>query len=150
MIVKQETRYIADDGTRFTDRLKCIAHEDLLTRVTWVMANLPAKARIPHGKFRWVNPDAAQQAALEILRLARPYCGELAKWIDSTIAGLEGRGDVVHPSWAHRAISDCCPSPLVSAWSRLYCIDAEGREWDQPYFAEHPDEGDGEWDGVSE
>ncbi len=30
---------------------------------------------------------------------------------------------------------------LHRAWYRVYCIDASGREWGQPYFALHPTEG---------
>ncbi len=47
--------------------------------------------------------------------------------------------DTIHPmSFAMRLLSEAGPSLLSGAWHRLAMIDAEGREWGQPYYAEHP------------
>jgi hypothetical protein len=37
-----------------------------------------------------------------------------------------------------RWIDDAGPAPINRAWGRLMCIDKRGREWEQPYFVNHP------------
>jgi hypothetical protein len=136
------TIYIANDGTRFDTEPEAIAHDALIVEVDGVMAPLGPKVRIPHGQ--WVRRDAAvaRTTQLALLRVAQRYTDH--KWLAQTIETIE-RGEKCHPSWAARIIGECCPGPVYSAWCRLWCIDAEGREWDQPYFVEHPDEGTGEF-----
>jgi hypothetical protein len=43
--------------------------------------------------------------------------------------------DKIDLSYVGRLISDYNIGPLNSAWYRLQCIDKEGKEFGQPYFA---------------
>ncbi len=47
--------------------------------------------------------------------------------------------NTVHPSWILRMLDGSCP-PLERAWSRILCIDTEGKEWGQQYYATHQNE----------
>lgn len=47
-----------------------------------------------------------------------------------------------HPFSIIGRILDDMGGPLNAAWGRLMCIDEQGREWPQPYFALHPEDPD--------
>ena len=47
----------------------------------------------------------------------------------------------IHPfSWAGRFLDECAPKTVNHLWWRLMCVGADGYEYEQPYFASHPEE----------
>ena len=58
------------------------------------------------------------------------------KWVQETIDNPNS-----HLSWVTRAIGDSdCPHTIYRMWSRFTCIDKEGREWGQPFYATNPNQ----------
>lgn len=59
-------------------------------------------------------------------------------WYDDQKATYNTDFMQVHPSWFLRLL-DGSDISLEKAWSRLACIDNQGREWGQQYYANNPD-----------
>lgn len=132
------TKYVAYDGTEFNVKTACIAHEHLCANVDAIMSALPERpddedCRFSNGHgYLQHNLVTLNATRIALLKLAQPYAPD-PPWIQQTIDGL------VHPSWAGRLINDACPRPIYKAWRRFMCIDAQNREWGQPYYANNPD-----------
>ena len=61
----------------------------------------------------------------------------LAAWLAGIKASGASEADVHPRSWAGRFFDDS-GGPLADAWARLSRIDERGREWQQPYYVDHP------------
>jgi hypothetical protein len=149
MRVSHETWFIADDGSRFEDADKCGAHEALCAKLTAALAPLGARPDIDHGTYVKHDPEVVRGVTISILLIAKDALGESRiSWIDDTLESLragsvKGDDNWKHPSWVGRLLSDH-GGPLSDSWWRISCTDEHGREWDQPYFANNPDRGNGE------
>lgn len=135
------TRYISDDGNTFYDEVSCRKHELLLAEVGAIMARLPS---LPDNEdYKFGNGGGYIQHDVETFMSVRRQLLELAntiephKWFTDAIE----KGLDVHASWPGRLISDM-GGPLNKAWYRIMCVDKLFREWGQPYYAEHPNEGE--------
>jgi len=144
--VKEQTIYIADDGSQFDARDRCAAYEDVLAHVRRIMAPIP-DPDMEHGTYVQHDPDTIRSAKLALLRLAEPYTRPCLKWVGNAIDAIERcEEDAVNCTWTMRAIDECAPNCVASAWTRLCRIDPDGRDWQQIYFRLNPDEGEGEAD----
>lgn len=132
------TKFKADDGAEFDTEAKCIEYEALAAEVAEVVSILPARPDDDGCQFSngsgYLQHDAAQlkKARDALLRIGMRYMTN-PPWFQQT------RDGEAHPSWAGR-LMDECPRPLSRAWYRFQCCDIQGREWGQPYYANHPDE----------
>lgn len=129
----------APDGRVFTDRAAADEHGLQLAQVERILSGLrPRPKKMGHGTYTQQPIDAVWAARAEIVR----HAPELEPWRTETLALIEKRTLPQH-SVIGRALDGGDPFSL--AWSRLECIDAVGREWEQHYFALHPEKGAGEW-----
>lgn len=84
------------------------------------------------------DPEIVEKFAIAICEKAKTYfkSGDYDKHFDYRPVNRYG--------FIGRLLDDCSSSnkefaKLSKYWSRLMCIDTEGREWGQPYFAMHKD-----------
>jgi hypothetical protein len=131
------TQYVADDGRIFQDYAKCLAHEQLVKRLTEATSVLPPRCHtIPtHGYIQ----HSTEQLNLALQRvwgiILDEYGDEYPEWRDMLPAQA-------HPgSLVGRVLYDS-DSPIdVLAYRRFACCDFRtGREYQQPYFVQHPAE----------
>lgn len=113
--MKEITRYESNEGSVFLDKDAAIQCDAMETDV---------KSEL----FRIADQD-----------------GVLKRWIDSQRKD-HGKTDEdlirnTHCSWFSRML-DGSHRPLDKGYYRLQCIDAENREWNQPFFAANPGEGE--------
>lgn len=80
-----------------------------------------------------------ERARVSILKIGQRFT-TFPAWLQQTIDSPE----CCHPSWVGRLIDDACPRPVKSAWFRFQCIDKQGREWGQPFYANNPDKASGQ------
>lgn len=136
-----ETWYTADDGARFPSESAALAHEAKCADVKRILAPLGTAP----DSSDFSNGGGYVPHLPETVRVVRAELGALTikhhPWMGESLNKHPGTHLAdVHPSWWGRMI-DGSDDVLHRAWSRVYCIDASGREWGQPYFALHPTEG---------
>lgn len=91
--------------------------------------------RFSNGHGYWQHrPEDVHKVKSAILSIAATDAPSFAATFDKIRAGF------CRESHATRIIDECCPRPVWRAWHRLWCIDADGKEWGQPYFAMNPSE----------
>ena len=138
-------KFKADDGAEFNTEAACLEYEALGAEVAEVMATLPARPNDDGCRFSngegYLQHDAAtlHRARVSILKIAQRFASN-PSWIQQTIDDPAG----CHPSWAGRLIDECCSLPVSRAWYRFMCIDKQGREWGQPYYANNPEKASGQ------
>lgn len=135
--MKSIVKHIADDGTEFSGIKECEQYELLCQRVASVMALLPTRPdeieyQNGRGFILHSKPDL-NRVRIELLDIFEEKINH--KWISETKANP----DDVHPSWVSRLISDFGVKCFCDAWYRFLCTDKTGREWGQPYYADHPE-----------
>lgn len=126
--MKQVVRYQSDDGTIWLTEGEALKRDSL-------------RAKIKEG-LSWLKScnessfeGYYQQSLLQVSKV-RILAIELSR--------EEYKSDVwdvapekIDPGMAMRYLPDYCP--INDLWSRLQCIDDKGREWEQPYYVNHPD-----------
>ena len=125
------TQFKARDGKTFETIESCFEHERLLVRLGEIMSKLVPTPKndnckfVNGGGYIQQNPQIVKKVRAEFLELTETLLG---KKITSPILG--------------RYLNDTSDNEAVyKAWCRLYCIDSQSREWGQPYYAHHDDEG---------
>jgi hypothetical protein len=133
--MKPIIKYRADDGSEHDNEAQAIERDKLCAEVAEVMGLLPAKpndtgCRFANGHgYIQHDPATALRVRHAILTIAARLCNH--ELIAQAIADPVG----VHASWPGRIISESCPHPVWVAWERFSCMDAQWREWGQPYYA---------------
>lgn len=140
--MKTITKFVANDGTEFTDPKDCAAYDELIRDVAALAGPLGPD---PHDRrgcafsngdgYVWHNPQVVRRVGIALLRKASETCG--ATW-KARFNELADKYDEAHPSHAARWMDEVAPKPLAKAWARIYCIDKQGREWGQPYYCMNP------------
>jgi hypothetical protein len=139
--MKTILKYVAYDGREFIDQTACQEYEDNCRAADLAVSRLPPRPKGDGCAFE--NGHGYIQHDRETFLKVRRLLLEQAKkesphaWIDQAIAD-----ETVHPSWAHRWISECCCGQLGKAWYRILCTDSQFREWGQPFYAANPDKGE--------
>ena len=132
------TKFKAIDGKEFNTKNECIDYEILIDKVNKIMSLLPH----PIDDDSFFNGGGYIQHCKANVKLSRinllNLYGQYIKhpWIQQSIDN-----DKIDPSLVSRLLSDCNINPFIKSWNRLSCVDAKYREWGQPYFAQHPEEG---------
>lgn len=130
--MKTVTKYQARDGREFACEETAKTHEGVLDRIDKIMSTLPARpddCEFSNGRG-YIQHDwmAVTNAKNHIIDL----------WHGDEKIKLDAKMYPAPHSIIGRFFDDA-NSPLRDPWYRLMCIDPLGREWDQPYFALHPD-----------
>ena len=129
--MKTVTKYQTTDGREWKSRDEAKKHEDLCLQVEEAMKPLgDIPEEVSRGKG-WIQHDleTVWQAREDILVICREQ-GYAEHYPAFNTPGREA-----HPlSVIGRVLNDN-GGPLNSAWNRFMCIDPQGREHQQPYFA---------------
>lgn len=137
-MMRQIAKFVADDGAEFETIEECAAYEALTAEVAEVVSLLRPLPKLPGCSFEngagFIRHDPVtfrrvRRTLLQIANRIHPH-----DWFTKSMDD-----ESIHPSWACRMISECCPRPLDRAWMRIYCTDKQYREWGQPFYAENPD-----------
>jgi hypothetical protein len=129
-MVKAITKYAARDGSEWRNEADAATREALLDEVEAVMRPLGERPKLDSRQYVQHHPATVISCRVEILKLC---ARELP---DYEVFRHEPPEDV-HPRSIAGRILDDCGGPLSEAWGRFACIDAAGREWQQPYFVAH-------------
>lgn len=139
------TRYKANDGSEWQSEDDCKFRDSMIAEVNVAMSVLKATPTECNWKGYIQQDASAVKRCKEILFAIANREGVLKWWIDrqkqehgKTDADLIGS---THASWFGRML-DGGHDPLWSAYSRLCAIDKDNREWNQPYCATNPGEGE--------
>lgn len=138
--MKQITKYQASDGTEFYAKKECSDYEALIERINFIMARLKPLPEDKNCDFS-NGGGFVQQSELSFKSVKFDLLCEIKKHINHKWVEHTMNDEGVHLSYVGRLISDKDIRPITSAWYRLMCTDKQYREWGQPYFAEHPEEG---------
>lgn len=143
--MKVVTKYVCDyDGKEFDADYECFEYEKKCGLVEQTMKALePRKLRetsflngegyIQHDK------DAVISARNNMYVLSLLFCGEcksLREAISSAVSNSCSPNNTIVSRW----ISDSNSDYYRQCFNRFLCIDDQGREWGQPYFANNPHE----------
>ena len=127
--MKSVTMYEAEDGTKFNDIDECQKYERLLTDIEVVMSGLHPTPKddgcsfANGGGFLQQDPNVVINAKERIPEIYAKYTGQ------------------ENPGWHGRCFCDSGITPIYHAYSRIACVDGDGREWGQQYFTNNPHEG---------
>lgn len=134
--MKIVNKYESTDGLTFESAESCMKHEEGLFACAKIMIDLPERP----DDINFSNGEGYVQHDIELALTVRNELLSLAKthydhraFDEVKEYGLEARGSIVG-----RLIDDACPSCIKDAWYRFMCIDNNGREWGQPYYASKP------------
>lgn len=132
--MKAIIQYKSEDGKIFNSEGECEKHESLVEKLALAMTPLgPESKAVSDGKG-WVQHDPANvsKAKKFILQLARPiFAGNYPKITEA----IDNNPDSIHPGSIVGRILDDMDTPVNDGWRRLYRIDSQGREHQQPYYA---------------
>lgn len=131
------TMFKARDGAVFPDFYGAEQHEKKLDAIGGIQSILkPVPKRNFSNGEGFVQQDYA--ALLEYKRqILRVMAEKDSKWQEF----VDNPEKVHRQSIVGRVLSDS-DQLLYGAWYRVMCIDDKCREWGQPYFANHPEEGE--------
>lgn len=133
--MKEVVKYQANDGTLFNDRAECVSRDELIEIVDMIMCQLPDRPDDTSfsngGGFILHDMSRTKLVRMQLLLEIKKHITH--NWVDQTI-----ENDGAHPSAVAGLLDDYNIKPLRDAWFRFLCIDKEGREWGQPYYATNP------------
>ncbi len=135
--MKAITVYKSIDGSRRDTPEQALERDVLCALIAAAMiplGKIPSGTNFGNGEGYIRHSDViVEQVKVSLIGLSRPL---LEEWMSTQKKqNLMDR----HPSWFVRMLDDRA-EPLERAWTRLWCIDNQFREWGQPYYANHPNE----------
>ncbi len=137
-------KWQAIDGSEWITADEAVARETLLHSVAVALASLGERDKRLENNEGYIQHSeyAVRAAKLAVHEIAK--AGALKWWFDEQ-REKHGKSDEdlalrVHVSWQMRMLDGDC-EPLNRAYFRLSTIDDQFREWQQPYYANNPDEG---------
>lgn len=136
------TVYVANDGEQFSTPEKALERDQLIEDIDAVMSALKPTPRSSFEGYVQQDKASVEQVQRGLYNLLLKY--EVISWwinrqkndFKKTDKDLIG----THPSWFLRMIDGTC-RPFERAYGRLYRIDSDYREWEQPYYAINPGTG---------
>lgn len=134
--MRTEIRFVARDGAEFRTEGAAVEHEALIAACDYAL--LPLGVREIEGLRG--GAGYVQHEMADFVEAKRRLLGLLAAAFPTY--GYESLDPAtVSPMGSVGRVASEAAAPLAKAWGRLGCIDAQGREWEQPYFALHPGTG---------
>jgi hypothetical protein len=129
--MKEVSLFQAEDGSRFENLKEAKKYEAILNQV-----NAIPFLNYEDDNCSFANGGGYIQQSKGIIKMAEDKLLELAnEWFKPEKPFTNPRGIV------GRYCCDSNMKALNRLYSRLQCIDSEGREWGQPYFANNPGKG---------
>lgn len=131
---KEVILFVTDDGREFHDREDAKKHDALLKKIQQIQT-LPPRRNIPSGKWIQHPIEQYRKWRIALVKLTMEYLPRLHTDVDPM---------KIHPfSSMGRCVNDSGLELLRNEWGRLQCTSDDGREYEQPYYALHPDKAEG-------
>lgn len=124
--------YVADDGSRWDTPGLCEKREQENAETAPLLAVLGEACQLDENQYVQHDPEAIRRVAIACCRLAakRYKRGDIGALLAKIEAGQTwGDGSIL------ARIADDSGGDINRLFGRLACIDLQGREWQQPYFA---------------
>lgn len=133
--IKTIQQFTCSDGAKFLDKDEAEKHEAEYQLVKPILDRFPKGPNLERGTYRQHNIETLRQLKRDLFKLVLGKVGDdFPKW-----KGVNP-DDVRPDSVVGRVMSDY-GGPIASAWCNLGVFNFTlGREYDQPYFANHPEE----------
>jgi hypothetical protein len=139
-MAQRVTRYRSTDGELWIDEADADARDLLIAAVDRIMGRLEPASDRPGSPFNLgrsfvqQDPDTVREVKAELIRLSEEPLGwwfesRKEKGVDPSDIDVK---DIVQMIEGH-------DPPLLRAWGRLWSIDAESREWENPDIANNPE-----------
>lgn len=125
--MKTITMYESDDGGLFRDLGACLKRDAEVAICRAVLSPL-GDVRLEHNEYVQHDPAVVVAVRAAFVRAA-PL--KTANGYAEALRAIES-GATLATSLIGRLLD---AQPWDRAWGRLCCIDEQGREWNQPYFA---------------
>lgn len=133
--MKKITIYQCEDGTRFDTEAEALKYESYIARAKKIESHLISIGRdLYYNEYIQQDPDALRKAKYDFLTLVAERIPEWKDW------AIECRDGIRHISHIGRVIDDYGIKWMRHLYFRFACIDEDGREYQQPYYANHPEE----------
>ena len=143
--MKTITMYEANDGSIHATQTRAVERDVMIEQCEAIIEGLPPvpdSTSWSNGDLGYMQHDPA--LIVEIRQRLYEFVEPLLKdWIDLQINkhGLTKEQLLwVDPFWFSRLLDTSKYDPLHKICSRLSCINRDGREYGQPYFARNPKE----------
>lgn len=131
--MKEITIWECKDGTRFSTKEDAARYERLMDRCDAVNDIIGRKEELDYGEWVQRNPE-------DVRRAWRRFCGLVAEsdpeHSDWAMECADGRR---HRSWMATVVDNCGLMCLKYLHYRFECISEDGREYDQAFYALHPE-----------
>jgi hypothetical protein len=142
--VKALTVYEAMDGTRFDSPALCMARDEMVSRcrtIAGFLEPVPDTCDFANGSgYVQQNADTYATVRNMLLDICAAYFNGEDALRHIQAAREKAVGEASH-SFVGRYLDDSRSlDPVRRVWARLCNIDAQCREWGQPYYAAHPSE----------
>lgn len=133
--MKKITIYECNDGTRFDSEKQALEYDALLLKCDSINDIIGHKVELEYDQY-------VQRNAETVKKQWKVFCNIVAEYIPDYAQRAKECGDGTrHRSHIGRIIGDYNIKCLYSLYYRFECIDEQGREYQQPYFANgHQDE----------
>lgn len=133
--MKLVTKYVSDDGVEHSTPERCHSYDGMFHAVQGSLSALPDVPDLESSQYYQHDRENCLQAKRQLFAIAK---NEFHWCPEAFIYGA----DNTHPrSLVGRLIDDSGIRCLQRAWGRMCCIDWDTfREYQQPYFAAHPNE----------
>lgn len=129
------TIYQCEDGTRFDKENEALEYESHAARAKEIESLLVSIGRELNGnEYIQQDPNMVRRAKYDFLTLVAE---RIPIWKDLAI---ECRDGIRHIAHIGRVIDDYGIKWMRHLYFRFACIDENGREYQQPYYANHPEE----------
>ena len=130
-MAKALIKYQAADGCLFDDQESAERRDKLCARLRELEDFLGPRVN---------GANLRRKHSPQTLRTFRERLVNICRELFPTEAVFKHDAQEIHPmSFAGRFIDDAGPRVLGMTWQRLACIDADGFEYEQPFFALNPD-----------
>lgn len=127
--MKKITIYECNDGTRFDSEEQALEYDVLLSECNYINDVIGRKVELEYDQY-------VQRNAETVKKQWRVFCNIVAAAIpDYAKMAKECGNGTRHRSHIGRVIGDYNIKCLQNLYYRFECIDEQGREYQQPYFA---------------
>lgn len=123
------TIYECNDGTRFDSEKQALEYNVLLSKCNIINDIIGRKVELEYNQY-------VQRNAETVKKQWSVFCNIVAEYIPDYAQRAKECGDGTrHGSHIGRVIGDYNIKCLSRLYFRFECIDEQGREYQQPYFA---------------
>lgn len=127
--MKERTIYECSDGTRFDKKEDAMKYDSLLLKCSEVESLLGKARELEYDEFIQRDAESVKSAWVKFCGIVAAAIPAYATWAQECGAGTR------HRTHIGRVISDFGIKCLWHLYFRFDCIDGDGREYQQPYFA---------------